>query len=310
METKARYALTGFFVVFLSLGMVGFLVWFSSMDFKEGKKTYLIHFTGSVTGLRVGESVRFHGIPIGSVKKISPSHEDPQIIQVKVNIDKPALVREDSVATIEAQGLTGFTYVQIEGGSKSSPQLRVQPPAKYPLIASKPSRIEELFKAAPQIIANVSALTDRFNRIFNDQAISDLSKTMESLAILTSDLGQGPESVKGFLAEAKITLKNFNQTMEKISCEIEPVSKDFYKAFQSMQDTGESIRKTAAHLEAILAESRPGIHEFTGTGLEEFTSLVTDTKSLVVRMNHILQDIERGPAYFMNKTPQQGYRIE
>ncbi len=280
------------------------------MDFKDGKKVYQIHFTGSVTGLRVGESVRFHGIPIGSVKKISPSSEDPEIIQVKVTIDKPSLIREDSIATIEAQGLTGFTYVQIEGGSKSSPMLHIKPPAKYPLIPSKPSRIEEFFRAAPKIISNISALSERVNRIFNDQAISSLSKTFENLSSITNDLGQGPESFKIFLRDARQTLQQFGGTLEKISKEITPMSKDFSKTFKSLQETSTSIQKTAEHLESILKENRSGIQEFTDNGLNEFTTLVTDTKTLVSRMNHILRDMERGPAHFANKTSEQGYKVE
>jgi phospholipid/cholesterol/gamma-HCH transport system substrate-binding protein len=301
LESKARYTLIGGFVVLFCVGIFAFVIWLSEIDLQDRSPIYLIHFTGSVTGLRVGESVRFHGIPIGTVKKIAPSEEDPETIVVKVTIERPALIREDSIATIEVQGLTGYSYVQIEGGSRYSPILKAKPGHKYPIIPSQPSRIEEFFKAAPKIVASLSDLSDRLNRFFNEERLQDFARILQNIATLTETKNSG--SIPTVLTELEQSLQVFTLVLRKVNQQFDPLSAE-------LTQTLRSVHKTAQQLEGILAENRSELREFVGNGLDELTTLMNEARTLILHMNKVLQEVESGPARFLHKNAQQGYQAE
>lgn len=307
METKAKYTMVGSFVLLFMAASFLFVMWISGVDFKKDNHVYLINFTGSVTGLRVGESVRFHGIPIGTIKKIAPAENDPEIIQVKIDINNTSLIREDSVAAIEPQGLTGFTYVQIEGGSKNSPVLQKRADDKYPIIPSRASRIEEFFKSAPKIVANLGDLSARINHIFNEQSLNNLTQIMHNIASMTDDLKGGPDSMVTFIKDMKKTLQVFNKTLIKVNAHIDPLSSELLITLKNLRVTSERLQQSVQTFDSILSDNRSQLKEFTGSGLQDITGLVNDTRQTVERINRVLLDFERGPAQFLNKTSQQGY---
>ena len=307
METKAQHTIVGSFVLVLITALFLFVMWISGVDFKKDNHIYLINFTGSVTGLRVGESVRFHGIPIGAIKKIAPLEEDPQIIQVQVNIDNTSLIREDSVAAIEPQGLTGFTYVQIDGGSRLSPLLQVQPGKDYPIIASRPSRIEEFFKSAPKIMSNLSDLSARINHIFSDASLTDLTTITHNIAQISDDFKNGPASLSAFVKDMKKTLYTFNKTVESVQTRIDPLSDEVLITLQNLRVTSQKLQQSVDVMHSLLVDTRPQLKEFIATGLPDITGLVNETQQTIERINHILLEFERGPAQLLSKTSQQGY---
>ena len=70
METRASYFLVGLFVLSLIVGMFGFVVWLTRFELKDENIYYYVYFRGSVTGLSVGSTVRYRGVPIGTVTQI------------------------------------------------------------------------------------------------------------------------------------------------------------------------------------------------------------------------------------------------
>ena len=120
METRASYALVGLFVLLLILGILGFTVWISRVDWTQGS-IYEINFEGSVAGLRENETVSYNGVPIGSVLKIEVNPEKVNLIRVTVEIDRPSLIRENTFATLQARGITGQVQIKIDGSTENSP---------------------------------------------------------------------------------------------------------------------------------------------------------------------------------------------
>jgi ABC-type transport system involved in resistance to organic solvents, periplasmic component len=277
METKPNTFLVGAFVLMLvAIGIV-FVLWVSKVDFKDAGAIYQINFEGPVTGLRVNENVLYQGIPIGKVKKIKIDRDDAASIKVFVSIAKPYLIRENSVASIEAQGLTGNTFVQIRGTTKESRQLQRQPGNKYPVIQSKRSSIDTLFSEAPLILEKLSRVTTQLEKLFNDEMIQNTARTMQNLGRITQTLSEGPHSLKNFVHDARKAFCKFDQA--------------------------------SSSLHTFLQENRPAIHTFTETGLPALIRMSQQLETSATHIERVVREIEKSPVAFLTKDTNQGIKL-
>tara|TARA_A100000171_G_C2129335_1_gene145637 strand:- start:1340 stop:2245 length:906 start_codon:yes stop_codon:yes gene_type:complete len=300
METRASYITVGAFVLALLTGLLLFVLWMSRVDFRAHLPTYHIYFSGSVAGLRENDSVRFHGIPIGKVKKISVDPKNVERVIVEATIDHTYLIREDSVAFVEAQGLTGYSYIHIKGGTEESPILKTKPGESYPVIQSEASSIEMLFGSLPNILEKIYELSDRFNRLLSDKNLEDLTGSIKHFSDLTEKLATGSNSLDVFMGQARQTLEAFEGTLKGVTTTLEG---------PNFAETLKSVTNAARELDRFLEENRRSVQQFTSLGLEDFTRLMGETRQTVSTLNRVLLDLEQSPSNFLNKNTTQGYRV-
>jgi len=65
----------------------------------------------------------------------------------------------------------------------------------------------------------------------------------------------------------------------------------------------ESLRE----MQAMIAENREPIRDFTATGLSELAGLLVEMRDLVIALNRVTTEIQRDPARFFFGNQQQGY---
>ena len=102
METRANYALIGFFTLAVIAGAFGFVYWFSGAEKQGERKSYKIVFTGSISGLSNNGVVLFNGVPVGAVTKIGLLPEDPSRVYALVEVD------DESAGAHRHQGAAGI----------------------------------------------------------------------------------------------------------------------------------------------------------------------------------------------------------
>src|ERR1700733_16122851 len=116
MSRAAR--LGAFFIAALTILASGIFI--------VGGKQYLFSSTyrlntkfGSVVGLDSGADVRVGGVHSGSVRSVELPSKPTDRITVWMDLDRSThnIVKQDSVATIETEGLLGNKYVAISFGS-------------------------------------------------------------------------------------------------------------------------------------------------------------------------------------------------
>jgi phospholipid/cholesterol/gamma-HCH transport system substrate-binding protein len=123
MEVRASYLIVGAVVLTLLAGLAAFSVWLVRADINRDVARYEIAFAGSVSGLQEGGQVLYRGIPVGSVAEIRIDPDNVETILVGVEIERDTPIKEDTIATLEFQGLTGIAYVQLRGGTQASARL-------------------------------------------------------------------------------------------------------------------------------------------------------------------------------------------
>lgn len=281
METHANYARIGAFVLFGSLGSILFVLWLSQSNFGHSQIFYDIFFKGSVAGLKVGSAVQYRGVPIGTVKEVLIPPQNVEEIQVIIAIKDKAIIKADMIASLESQGLTGISYVQIQGGLKDSPQLEIEGNQLRPIIPSKVSLVEEISKSAPELLKQANYLVKEMQSMFGDDNRETISKTIKNIERITEFLTPSKE--------AKDT-----------------VLKDMSKTMDTVWDTLAEFRTMSKELKDILKENRQGIRGFSSTGLESFNKFLTEGQETMMSLRRVTDSLERSPSRFFYNDPNQG----
>ena len=104
METDRHYFFEGLFIIVLSVGAALAFIWLSGSHHRDDV-LYRIHFYESVSGLSLGDPVKFRGVDIGTVKAMNLDAADPQRVQVDVALRKDAPVKTDTKASLKLKGI-------------------------------------------------------------------------------------------------------------------------------------------------------------------------------------------------------------
>jgi phospholipid/cholesterol/gamma-HCH transport system substrate-binding protein len=187
MATPARLAGIGVFVLgSLALFAVAlFMIGDRQMAFAT-KFTVYTEFK-KITGLQPGGIVRVSGAKAGSITQILPPATPNQKFRVKLELTEELhqLVRTDSLATIETEGLVGGSYLGIGMGTDTA-----KPVAPNATIAGRePFEITDLMVQMSDTIAKVNTTIDAMKGDV-ERAVVGIANTVDNAnALLTAASG-------------------------------------------------------------------------------------------------------------------------
>src|ERR1700675_5087956 len=147
MSRVAR--LGAFIVVTLAILVAGI--------FEIGGKQYLFSSTyqlraqfDNVEGLDAGADVRLGGVHSGTVRNIVLPHKPGEKVTVVMDLGKSTheIIKQDSVATIETEGLLGNQYQAISFGSAGPANVG----NGYTIASQPPLEISDLFQKTSDIL--------------------------------------------------------------------------------------------------------------------------------------------------------------
>ena len=130
---------------------------------------YRIHFAESVSGLAVGDPVKFHGVDVGTVKAITLDPTDPRLVQVDVRLGKDTPVKTDTKATLKLKGITGVVFIELDGGSPDAPTLLASTgPGQAPEIPSQKSSLNVALDLLPNLLERFSSIEVQTKKVLTD----------------------------------------------------------------------------------------------------------------------------------------------
>ncbi|MEL0012389.1 MAG: MCE family protein, partial [Alphaproteobacteria bacterium] len=77
-----------------------------------------------------------------------------------------------------------------------------------------------------------------------------------------------------------------------------------------LRTTAQSMDSMSKEMQALVAENRPPLRDFTGDGLYELTNFVVEARSLMDSLRRVSTQVERDPARFLFGNQQQGYETQ
>jgi phospholipid/cholesterol/gamma-HCH transport system substrate-binding protein len=219
MSRAAR--LGAFFIAALTILVSGIFI--------IGGRQYLFSSTyrlntqfGSVVGLDSGADVRVGGVHSGSVRSVElPSKPTDKItVWMDLNQSTRNIIKQDSVATIETEGLLGNEYVAISFGSAHAANLvdggtiGSEPPLEMSAIFKKANLILDSSQAA---LTNVTVATANLSSITNkiDKGQGTIGALVNDKKIYTQ-LDQTTAGLRDTVIKAQGGVTDFQENMEAL----------------------------------------------------------------------------------------------
>jgi phospholipid/cholesterol/gamma-HCH transport system substrate-binding protein len=180
METRARYALIGLFMLAVIAAGFGFVYWLENTGGFIDRASYQIRFDSPVPGLLVGSAVNFNGIRVGEVTKLQLDPEQPGEVVAVIGVDRSVPIRADTVVGVDVQGLTGGAVIALKGGSASAAPVPADDGA-LPELTAEPSAGRDWTQAARDAFQRVDALlADNSDAVHS--AITNIDNFAQALA--------------------------------------------------------------------------------------------------------------------------------
>ena len=275
METKANYVAVGAFVLACVIGLVVTIMWLAGAQYSQEYAYYQAYFKGPVTGLGQGTVTRYNGIEVGRITNLEFDPNDPQRVIVTLQVRPNLNIREDSVASIDSQGITGASFVEISGGTKDAPLLVAKEGQPYPVIHTKQSSFAQLAQTAPEVVAKLNVAASRINDLLNDD-------NRRAIANVLANLDETTQVIARRSADIDASIANANQAMANLS----EASNSLRPTLEQWDLTIRKYGKVADSADAFI----------TGDGLAQVSYLVGEMRRLVGNLDQLSNQLNREPA--------------
>jgi len=293
METKANYVAVGAFVLACAFGLVVTLLWLAGSQYTQEYAYYQTIFKGSVSGLGKGTTTRYNGIEVGRVTELTFDPNDPQSVIVTLQVQPGLNIREDSVATIASQGITGGSYVEISGGTQKSPQLVAKEGQRYPIIRSKASSLALLEQSAPEVVAKLNVAASRLNDLLKDENRRALADTLANLDTFTTTLAARSGEIDATIRHANEAVAN----LDKASNGFQPTLDHVNATIATANTTLTKYGKVADDADAFV----------NGDGLAQLSDLIGEMRRTVSNLDQLSSQLNKQPTKLLFGDRRKGY---
>ncbi len=161
----------------------------------------------NVSGLQVGNNVRFSGINVGTVDKISIISDSTVMVEMLIRKEVNQFIKSDCEVTIGSEGLIGDKLIIITQGSEDAAMAR----DGQRLLSSEPVETDAILSSLEitagnaevisfqlaEIMVKINSGNGTLGRLIQDSTIAEnLSKTMINLESSTKGLDENMEAAK------------------------------------------------------------------------------------------------------------------
>ncbi len=290
METRANFVLIGAFSLLAILGTLGFFIWLASVQIDRQYETYGILFE-DVSGLDSSGDVLFNGISVGKVIGLRIYEEDPSKVFATIEVDAATPVRENTVAQLQSQGVTGVAYISLSGGTSGSARL-TSPDGTLPIIPSRRSTVQALVEDAPDLVAEATRLLAQFKSLTGpenqtyvtnilrnlDQASGGLEQALTDFSQITGTVSDATEQITLFTGRLDSIGTGISTTLERTDAALIAAEGAFETAQATMDaSTGaiNSVEGTFTQAQTILRDQVPQMLEQVKGAIETTNSAIT-----------------------------------
>jgi phospholipid/cholesterol/gamma-HCH transport system substrate-binding protein len=300
MENRAYALFVGLFTLVLGGAVLICLWWFSGGS--QDSTRYLIVSPRSVSGLNPQAAVRYRGVRVGKVIDVDLKDSREVYIQIRVDSDIP--VTRGTRARIGSQGLTGQGFVMLDDDGADPAPPKLMPGSQLPLISMASGAMSQsTTEGAQEIIGRLQSTSERVERLFSDENVDRLDKTLQHLAASSANLDKAlaqsaalAQDMRRFASPENA--EHLSATLEDVrnmSTRLAPAVEEFRAALAKVNAAGTRIDRLGADVQSSLtADTLPRVNQL-------LLELQTNTQQL----SRVLDEVERSPQLLLLGKRQQ-----
>ena len=288
-----NYAIVGAFVLALGAVLIAGVLWLASGGaFQKKYDLYLAIEDESVAGLNLNAPVKYNGVDVGKVRNIQLDSENPERVRLIFAIERGTPIKEDTVAVLKTQGLTGIAYVELNGGARDAAPLRASAPGEYPVIRTKPSLSARLENVLTTVLAKLDGTTSNINAILSDENRLAFKSALADIAAVSHTLAARKDTLDAGIVSAARTFDN----SARVSAQLGPVIERIQRSAEAIGKMGDEVTLASSGAGKTVDSVGADVKRFTAETLPELQRLLGEISVLSASLRRLSEQTERNPA--------------
>lgn len=304
METKVNFAIVGSFVLLLGSALIGGVLWLSSeKSYRKSYDTYLIYMEESVSGLSPDAAVEYRGVQVGRVRRIALAPGNVEKVELTLDIERGTPIKQNTLAVLSTQGLTGIAHVELTGGSRDAALLQASTGEAYPVIRTGPSLMMRLDGAVSTLIGNLTLTSENLNALLDERNRAALKQTLANLERVSGTLAGRSAAIEAGIADAARTMENSARLSAELSGLVERVHRSA-EAFDRMASEGaRAAAGIASTVDGTRADLQQLTAQLTADTVPEARQLLEELRETTASLRRFSEQLERNPAMLVHGKP-------
>lgn len=224
MERQVNFILIGSLSFFIVIMFVAFLLWFGRIDIGDDKiKKYYIYTEHDISGIALRTPVKYKGIIIGNVAKISFDKNNIGLVKITLTINKEIPIREGSTLIMDSQGLVGMSYLSLH-----------QNPDGKIIDDSSEARLVLEKNFMGNITNQVDKIATGITEVLNKQNINDITQAINSLSAFAVRLDAMSDSIDTIVKSTANIAKNLDRKFQEGQYDLAPTLNQAQRSLQNL----------------------------------------------------------------------------
>lgn len=333
MIRKPNPRVIGAFVTGAVVLFFGMIFFFSASSLFSKNERFILFFDQSINGLTVGSSVKFRGVPIGSVERImirvEGQHPDSTAIPVIITIDRDRLERDlggmeeafepESIMASIRRGLfaqltlesfiTGQLFIEFTIDPERSPgmQWHLVGDGELVEIPTLSGSLDKITADAVEIIGEFSKI--EFERLSENvnQVLEDLHVTLSGLdtAGISRAVTEAADSVTGVVTSQEFAaiwgqmnraLAQLTKTLETYDLNDGPLATALVDWTDSITSAMDGLNLITGHLSSVTDPE--------GSTRDDFQTMLRELGRAAKSIRTLVDYLERNPNALLTGRPE------
>jgi phospholipid/cholesterol/gamma-HCH transport system substrate-binding protein len=310
MERDANYTAVGAFVLLIAVMAGMFVYWYSEGRDRRSYVPYEIYFTGSVTGLSEGGSVRYLGVEVGRVRRIRLDRRSPERVQVVADIDESAPIGQDTTAQLSLMGVTGLLYIDLKQKVEGKEIMPLVESERYPVINTVRSDFDTFLASLPEIAGSAAELLNRAQEIFspeNSAALADMVKNLHEASVGLPSTMKRVDELVGSLGSTSDDVRELAQGLRGATDELRP---EVAQLVQRLHRTADNLERASRGIEAFVAENRAGVTAFAQDGLPQLQRTLQEARDAAAEFAELSRSLKADPSQLIYQPVERGVKVK
>lgn len=308
LENKARYTLVGFFLLVFSVAMVAFILWLARYDIKEvDAKEFRIYSTKSIAGLNENSIVEYKGLDIGTVKTIQINPKNLEEIEIILKITQAQVIKTNSYAIVQSQGVTGNKIIEIDGGTKDAKPLEVKE-GSYAVLPLQKSFFDKITSSAGNITSQIETILIRFEKLLNEKNMQNIENILSNVDTTSANFNQMLEKLDDLVENSLApTLNNLNSMTRSVDG---VVKKDISKTINKINSMTSNIDTLSKDIRTIVNEDvKSMIKEIKSTAksTQHIDKVLYDLETTLEKIDDTVEEFNQNGGDMLFKTRKVNY---
>ena len=299
METRSNHVIVGAVVVALVVAMFAAVLWLARFSGADDQH-FDIFFKQSITGLAVGSPVAFNGVPVGKIDEIRLLPDTPQFVRVRIAIAEDVPVLKGTTAAVESIGFTGVGQISLTGAMQGADPISARGPYGVPVIPPRAGGFASLLESAPELLNNVSKLTERLSELLDPNNRRSLANILASTDTLSRSLADRAPEIAATVVEARETLQAASATLTRIDALAgstqQLLDRDGKPMVADLRRAVVAAEASLSRIDQLTATAQPGLETLSTETLPEANRLVRDLRELTASLGTVAAKLDEDPA--------------